>query len=501
MKTLKKILPAILLLVAFGLYNSKVIATDPPSDKDITYAVDDELLFNATTPSYMIDVKTDQGVVTLSGSVSNILAKDRAVEIAKTVKGVRAVVDEIQVNTPYRSNADLEKDVKDALLRDPATDSYKINVSADDGMVTLTGTVDSWQEKQLSEFVAKGVIGVKGIANDIKISYKTERPDSEIQKDIEEEFKNDVRIDGALINVSVKDGNVTLSGIVGSAAEKSLASSNAWTSGVYSVDASRLEVEDWARDKDLRSDKYVTKTDQEIQNAVTDAFVYDPRVFSFNPDVYVKDGVVTLSGIVDNLKAKRAAEQDAKNVVGVFWVKNYLKVRPAVIPKDSDLEAEIENAFRKDPLIERWDVNVVANNGVVYLNGTVDSYFEKAQAEDIASKTNGVIAVENNLKVFDDNEYYFNNYYGWNTYFPPYMVNVAQTYKSDREIKDDIESQLWWSPYVNENEVKVTVVDGKATLEGTVDTEREKRYAEINALEGGATSVENDLVVRYAPLL
>ena len=196
-----------------------------------------------------------------------------------------------------------------------------------------------------------------------------------------------------------------------------------------------------------------------------------------------------------------SARANAKNVVGVFWVKNYLKVRPAVIPKDSYLEAEIEKAFRKDPLIERWDVDVVADNGVVYLNGTVDSYFEKEQAEDIASKTNGVIAVENNLKVFDDNDYYFNNYYGWNTYFPPYMVNVTPSYKTDREIKDDIESQLWWSPYVNENEVKVTVVNGKATLEGTVYTEREKRYAEINALEGGATSVENDLVVRYAPLL
>ena len=136
---------------------------------------------------------------------------------------------------------------------------------------------------------------------------------------------------------------------------------------------------------------------------------------------------------------------------------------------------------------------------MVNLNGTVDNYFEKAQAEDIASKVKGVVNVENNLLVNDKNELQYSDYYGWNSYFPPYHLEVDRTPKSDKEIKKDIESQLWWSPYVNQDEVKVTVNDGTATLEGVVDTRREKLYAEINAIEGGAENVNNDLIVLFTP--
>jgi len=499
MKTLKNVIPIVLLISCFVFSSNNLAAANDPTDKEISNAVDNELFFNATTPSYLIDVQTNEGIVTLNGSVNNILAKDRAVKIARTVKGVRAVVDNIEVDAPYRSNAVLENDVDNALLSDPATDSYEIYVVADMGQITLTGTVESWQEKQLSEYVAKGVSGVKGVENNITINYTANRPDYEIQQDIEQSMKNDIRIDDALINVAVKDGTVKLSGTVGSANEKSLAYSKAWTAGVNSVSDKKLEVNEWARDENLRKNKYVFKTDVEIKDAVEDAFLYDPRVFSFNPDISVKHGVVTLTGVVDNLKAKKAAEQNTKNVVGVFRVKNYLKVRPAFIPDDNNLESDIESAMLKNPVVEKWEVDVTANNGVVYLNGTVDSYFEKSKAEDIASKTNGVLAVENNLSVSDNNDYYYYNYYGWNTYYPPYHVDVNYTYKSDYAIKENIVDELWWSPYVNEDEVTVTVDNGIATLTGTVDTKREKVFAEINALEGGASEVENNLIVDYTP--
>ncbi len=499
MKTLKNAIPIVLFFSCFLFISNNLTAENNPTDQEISNAVDNELLFNATTPSYLIDVQTSEGIVSLNGSVNNILAKDRAVKIARTVKGVRAVVDRIQVDAPYRSNIVLEKDVNAALLSDPATDSYEVTVNADNGHVTLNGTVESWQEKQLSEFVAKGVLGVKSVKNNITVNYAVNRPDYEIREDIEQSMKNDIRIDDALIDVTVKNGEVKLSGTVGSANEKSLAYSKAWIAGVNSVSDKKLEVKEWARDDNLRKNKYVTKTDIEIKDAVKDAFLYDPRVLSFNPDVSVKHGVVTLTGIVDNLKAKNAAEQSAKNVVGAFRVKNYLKVRPAFIPDDKDLETNVELAMLKNPVVEKWEIDVRANNGVVYLNGTVDSYFEKLEAEDIASKINGVIAVENNLSVFDNNDYYFYNYYGWNTYYPPYHIDVVYNYKTDYAIKENIVDELWWSPYVNQDEVNVTVTNGKAILTGTVDTKREKLFAEINALEGGATEVENKLVVDYTP--
>ena len=499
MKTFKNGFQVLILFASLLLYNVSVLAANTPENKEISNAVENELLFNATTPSYLIDVQTNGGIVTLTGSINNILAQDRAVKIARTVKGVRGVINNITVDAPFRTNAVLENNVDNALFSDPATDSYEIKVDANNGQITLSGTVESWQEKQLSEYVAKGVLGVKSIENNISVNYTSNRSDYEIQKDIEQSLKNDVRIDNALIDVAVNNGKVKLSGAVGSANEKTLAYSKAWTAGTNSVNNKNLKVTEWARNENLRKGKYVSKTDTEIKDAVVDAFIYDPRVFSFNPDVSVLNGVVTLTGEVNNLKAKKAAEQNAKNVVGVFRVKNYLKVRPVFIPADSDLEADIESAMLKNPVVEKWEIDVTANNGVVYLNGSVDSYFEKTIAEDLASKTKGVLAVENNLSVFDNNDFFFYDYYGWNTYYPPYHVDIADTYNTDEVIKQNIVDELWWSPYVNQNEVDVNVENGKAILEGEVNTKREKLFAEINALEGGAAEVQNNLIVDYAP--
>ena len=491
----KSLLATTLLLFAV----TSLFAVEEVTDQNITNAVGYELMYNSTVPAYRIDVNTENGIVTLSGTVSNLLAEDRAVKIARTVKGVKAVIDNIKVDTPYRSDMTLKNEVTDALLEDPATDSYEIGVEANDGTLTLTGTVNSWQEKQLAEFVAKGVEGVKKIQNDINIHYDLRRSDQDIKADIVQSLKNDVRIDQALLNVNVNNGNVILSGTVGSANELSLAVSESWVMGVQSVKADDVDVKEWARNKDLRENKYVAKTDKQLKDAINHAFLYDPRVLEFNPEVTVTNGIVSLTGEVDNLKAKRAAGQDAKNVVGVVMVNNYLKVRPTFIPEDNKLAANVENALKKDPLISKKEINVTANNGLVYLNGTVDNNFEKMQAENVASKTKGVLAVENNLKVNNENDQYFTSYYGWNSFFPPAQVRSTSHYQTDKEIKNQIESQLWWSPYVNKDEVNVTVTNGVATLTGTVETKREKLMAQINALEGGAKDVNNDLIVKYKP--
>lgn len=499
MRRLKSIFTT-LFMFSIVMFNGVLFSSENSlTDREISNAVDNELIINATTPSYMIDVQTTDGIVTLEGSTDNILAKDRAVKIARTVKGVRGVIDRIDVKAPHRSDAILENDISTALLNDPATDSYELTVEANDGHIDLDGVVDSWQEKQLSAYVAKGVTGVESLDNNITISYEDERLDYEIREDIEQALNNDIRVDGALIDVTVTNGNVLLAGTVGSANEKSLAFSEAWVTGVKTVNDENLEVKEWAREDNLRKDKYVDKDDTEVKDAIKDAFLYDPRVLSFNPNVNVNDGVVTLTGTVDNLKAKLAAEQNARNVVGVFRVKNFIKVRPLFIPEDADLEATVNSSLIKNPGVQKSEIDVTAQNGVVYLNGTVDSYFEKSKAENIASTSKGVIDIENNLKVQDENDYYLYNYYGWNTYHPPYHVDVAYGFKPDYAIKDDIVDQLWWSPYVNEDEIIVTVDNGTATLKGTVDTRREKRFAEINALEGGASEVDNNLLVDYSP--
>jgi hypothetical protein len=111
---------------------------------------------------------------------------------------------------------------------------------------------------------------------------------------------------------------------------------------------------------------------------------------------------------------------------------------------------------------------------------------------------NGVVDVSNGLLVTDlrwpmvYSPYVYDWYvydYDWYDYSPRYAV------KSDNHIKDDIEDELWWSPYVDADEVTVRVEDGRATLTGTVDSWSELRSATENALEGGAIAVDNNLVV------
>lgn len=488
-----------IVLMAFFTAMPTAKAIDMPTDREISLAIEKKLLLNASTPSFLIDVTTSNGIATLSGEVNNLLAQDRAVKVASMVKGVRAVINKIEINTPYRSDATLKEEISSAILEDPATDMYEIDVTVLDSRVTLNGTVDSWQEKQLAGFVVKGVKGVKNLYNNLGVEYATSRNDFEIETDVEQTMNNDVRIDDGLIKVEVADGNVTLTGTVGSANEKYLAIAQAWVMGVSSVAGKNLEVENWARDKNLRKNKYSEKTDQEVELAVQAAFLQDPRVYAFNPEVEINDGVVTLTGQVSNLKAKRAAEQDARNVVGVNAVNNHLKVRPVFVPENDKLKSKVQNALNDDPVTEKWEINVKVDQGLVYLHGLVNSRFERKQAEEVASRIKGVINVKNNVEVADMNNYQYSNYYGWNSYYPPYFVQADDDFKSDSEIKSTIESQLWWSPYVNQDDVEVTVDSGMAILTGTVETKREKLFAEINALEGGAQTVDNNLIVMYMP--
>ncbi len=473
---------------------------ETPTGAEINATVDSDLLYDSSVASNNLDVSTTDGIVTLSGSAPNILAKERATTIAEAVKGVRAVVNNISVEPVLRTDDEVRRDVEAALLADPAADSYELNTAVNDGVVTLTGTVESWQEKQLSAAVAKGVKGVKELQNDITVSYKIERADSEIAAEVKAVLERDVWVYDLSTNVAVSDGKVTLTGIVGSAAEKTRAISDAWTMGVTSVDAEGLKVEPWAKDTMKKKSKIAAKTDEEIKKAVEDGLMFDPRVLSFNPTVAVSNGVVTLTGAVDNLKAKRAAEQDAKNTFGVWRVKNYLRVRMENPPSDDKLAQNVEDALTRDPYVDRFQIGVSALDGVIYLSGTVDSFYEKSHAEDVTSRVNGVTNVNNGLTVsFPSYSYYYWPYTSY--YYEPYDYTWTIDYAtspntSDAEMKDEIESELFWSPFVDSDAVKVKVENGTATLTGTVDSWSEYDSASENAQEGGADIVINKLKVQ-----
>ena len=463
---------AVATLLCFSAAVSVGTAGERPADSNIVSAVETEMLLDSSVPYDTVDVETRDGIVTLAGTVDNILARDRLEAIAETVVGVRAVVNIIEVRPSGIADADIEEAVKNAWRDDPATDSYELEARVEDGVVTITGTVESWQERELAETVAKGVKGVRETKNEAVITYPTERADAEIESDVESRLANDIRVDDYLIEVSVQDGNVTLRGTVGSSQERTRAQADAWEVGVKSVHAEDLQVEWWARDTLRRKALYAARTDEEIEQAIKDAFLYDPRVLSFNPDVFVEDGTVTLGGVVDNLAAKKAAGQDARNVVGVWRVKNHIKVRPETIPPDEELEKRVQKALRGTPYTDLGGIRVTAHSGTICLEGKVPTSFLQSRAERVAENVKGVTRVINDLD-YD---------HRW-------------TWKPDEEIRQDVKDQFLWSPFVDGSDVSVFVDNGEVTLSGTVATWGERDAAETNAYQGGAKHVQNRLTV------
>jgi BON domain len=154
---------------------------------------------------------------------------------------------------------------------------HEIRVQVGDQVGTRKGTVDSWQEKELAGEIVKGIRGLTGLNNEIDINYEAQQPDPQVAADIRQRLDSDVLVDASRIAIAVKDGNVSLSGEVRSAAEKSRAVNDAWVVGTHSVDAHALEVNPLFRNERSRP-RYVYRTDEELRNSVRDALRYDPRV-------------------------------------------------------------------------------------------------------------------------------------------------------------------------------------------------------------------------------
>jgi osmotically-inducible protein OsmY len=237
-------------------------------------------------------------------------------------------------------------------------------------------------------------------------------------------------------------------------------------------------VEWFAPDSMQRKSAYASRTDREIEQAVHDALLQDPRVASFEVSADSDYGVVTLTGMVDNLKAREAAEQDAKDTVGAWRIRNHVKVRPTTRVKDEELISSVSAALKRDPYLDRHDIRVSSYNGKVYLYGTLDSEFEKQEAEDVAFRVKGVIDVADYINVPE-----------------------ASPWRNDWEITESVKDQLHWDPVVDSKQVDVSVQNGVATLTGKVDDWYEYSQAAQDAFRGGASGLNNEIHIEHGPRL
>jgi osmotically-inducible protein OsmY len=118
--------------------------------------------------------------------------------------------------TKMRDLADEE--LREAVLSqiewEPEISSTRIGVTAEDGVVTLTGVVDSFPERLAAEKAAKKVYGVRAVANDIDVRLPYERTDAEIARDALQALKAHIKAPEDKVKVTISKGWVTLEGSV-----------------------------------------------------------------------------------------------------------------------------------------------------------------------------------------------------------------------------------------------------------------------------------------------
>ncbi|TNV18931.1 molecular chaperone OsmY [Buttiauxella sp. B2] len=145
-------------------------------DSAITAKVKAALVDNEAIKSTDISVKTEKKVVTLSGFVESQAQAEQAVTVAKGVEGVSSVSDKLHVRdagsqsaSGYAGDTATTSEIKAKLLADDLVPSRKVKVETTDGVVQLSGTVDSNAQSSRAESIAKAVDGVSSVKNDLKV--------------------------------------------------------------------------------------------------------------------------------------------------------------------------------------------------------------------------------------------------------------------------------------------------------------------------------------------
>lgn len=486
-------LPVLAAFLALGNADAQ-----PMTDQDIALAVDTELQHSEVVRFYHVGISVDDGIVTFTGNVPSVTAFRQIEDIASTVRGVRGIVNRLEIDAEPQSAAHLREQIQKAMDANPATDLYQLDIEAtDDGVVTLTGSVDSWAERDLAESVAGRVMGVKAVENLITVDAASFlRGIGDIKADITERLRWDARVDDSLISVLVRQGgHVTLSGTVGSLAEKRLAARLARVQGVRSVDTMHLEVEPWARDEDRRLGVDGNILDVDARHAVEKALVLDPRVASRDIEVSVIDGEAWLRGTVGSVSAWRSAAQTASNTTGIERVQNLLTIDVNPID-DDEIAHRATEALETNDMLLNDDLSITVTNGHAALMGDVANGEEYWQADEIAANTRGIESLTNLLTIAGKVPH---------VAIDPYMdmprvitpgPGEQEDVPSDRSLYSAIESEFFWSPFVDEDEVDINVEDGTVTLTGNVDSRSEFVAAAENAFQAGAVTVKNQLDIK-----
>jgi osmotically-inducible protein OsmY len=340
-----------------------------------------------------IDVTTNNRVVTLTGTVETEQARQLAVQIARDTDGVARVDDRLVVGPEARQQARAQ--ARDATAGAPA------------------------ESRTAEPGESERPVGTGGSA--------TDQPNAWVTTKIHAKYFTDGLVKGRNIDVDTNNGVVTLTGHVESEAERQQAVRIAQdTEGVRRVEdhlrvtlkaaegSGSVPVGDTTHDaRDASPDLGERTSDAGITARVQSKFFLDDAVKARNIDVDTLQGVVTLSGDVQTEAEHQQALAIARSVNGVRDVTDKLRVSsspsgtsPAGTASsaagaidDTWVTTKIQSKFFLDDLVKGRRVDVTTQSGVVTLSGEVQSNEAKQRAEALARQTEGVTKVQNQLTV------------------------------------------------------------------------------------------------------
>ena len=214
-----------------------------------------------------------------------------------------------------KSNANLQRDVQDAINWQPLLNAAEIGVIAKDGIVSLTGVVDSYAKKTEAENAAKSVAGVTALVENIKVKYPSSysKSDAEVATEVLAALKARWDVADEKIKVKVEMGWVTLTGELGWNYQK-----NAAKDAIKSL----MGVTGVSNNITIKSESLDAAEKSGIENAIKRNWAF----YDSNINVGVSGHRATLTGTVDSIYQKTEAGNLAWNAPGIWMVDNELVV-------------------------------------------------------------------------------------------------------------------------------------------------------------------------------
>ncbi len=459
--------------MTFLVFGIPLIVSAATPDEIIVERVRGAFFEDPRVRSADITVKSIDGIVELDGTVRTLAELQFADLEAKKIRGVLGVINKLTVKPVYRLDAEIRQDIKRRIISSSIIRSENIGVRVENGIVFLSGVVGTSAEQEQVYLLASEVRGVKSIENHIEISFATKRSDPDIREDVLLKFAHDVYLSELPIDVSVKNGLVSLSGEVGNTFEKERAQQDALR--IFNVAGVKNDLKiSKSKAGGVRRNP-PELSDPELLVAIGNQFGLDSR-FDNPKDIHVQvlHGIVTLTGTVPSFFQKQLAERDALEIVGVQWVNNLIQVK-GIWRDDIGIFMDIKESISSDyPLIgDRISYYVI--DGIVTLKGNVNSEYEKTRIERDAGEIIGVKDVLDYIVV---------------DRLPQYSDEVLSGRIYDRLTSN-------WVTWPILQKIIINVKDGKVTLTGKVDTWAQHNEAgRIAKQTDGVWSVENRLSVQ-----